>query len=138
MVAKRTETHKAVIVEQVPVVLWRQARARAALEGSTMRRVIVELLTEYVRPNGKPKGSKNKLTRERVEQELRYLALSDPLALFDRVAKGQRTFQLREIHAMSEEMRRCIASVKVKTENLTAGDGAQDTTVEVRLWDKTK
>ncbi len=87
---------------------------------------------------GRPKGSKNKLTRERVEQELRYLALSDPIELFDRTAKGQRTFKLKEIHAMSVEMRRCIASVKVKTENLTAGDGSQDTTVEVRLWDKTK
>ena len=87
---------------------------------------------------GRPKGSKNKLTRERVEQELRFIALSDPIALFDRSAKGQRTFTLKDIHDMSEEMRRCIASVKVKTENLTAGDDSQDTTVEVRLWDKTK
>jgi len=87
---------------------------------------------------GRTPGSKNKLTRERVEQELRYIALSDPIRLFDRTAKGQRTFTLREIHAMPEEMRRCIASVKVRTENLTAGDDAQDTTVEVRLWDKTK
>lgn len=87
---------------------------------------------------GRPKGSKNKLTRERIEQELRYIALSDPIALFDRVAKGRRDFALREIHEMSEDMRRCIASVKVKTENLTAGDKAQDTTVEVKLWDKTK
>lgn len=87
---------------------------------------------------GRPKGSKNKLTRARVEQELRYIALSDPIALFDRVAKGKREFKLREIQAMSSEMRRAIASVKVKTENLAAGDGVQDTTVEVRLWDKTK
>ncbi len=87
---------------------------------------------------GRRKGSKNYLSRERVELELRHIAFSDPIALFDRVAKGQRTFKLREIHAMSEEMRRCIASVKVKTENLTAGDGAQDTTVEIKLWDKTK
>jgi hypothetical protein len=87
---------------------------------------------------GRPKHSKNKLTRERVERELRYIALSDPIALFDRVAKGKREFRLREINAMSEDMRRCIASVKVKTENLTAGDGAQDTTVEIKLWEKTK
>lgn len=87
--------------------------------------------------HGRTKGAKSKLTRERVERELRYLALSDPIALFDRVAKGARTFKLREIHEMSEDMRRCIASVKVKTENLTAGDDAQDTTVEVRLWSKT-
>lgn len=88
--------------------------------------------------HGRPKGSKNKLTKERVERELRYIALSDPVLLFDRVAKGQRTFTLRDIHNMPEEMRRCIASVKVRTENLTAGDKAQDTTVEVRLWEKTK
>lgn len=88
--------------------------------------------------HGRTKGSKNKLTRERVEQELRFIALSDPIALFDRVAKGKRTFKLREIADMSEEMRRCIASVKVRTENLSAGDDEQDTTVEVKLWDKTK
>ena len=28
--------------------------------------------------------------------------------------------------------------MKVRTENLTAGDKAQDTTIEIRLWDKTK
>ncbi len=87
---------------------------------------------------GRPQGSKNKLTRERVEQELRFLAFSDPIALFERVHKGRRAFKLREIHAMSPDMRRAIASVKVKTENLTAGDKAQDTTVEVKLWEKTK
>jgi hypothetical protein len=87
---------------------------------------------------GRPKGSKNKLTKERVERELRYLALSNVAALFDRVAKGKRVFKLREVHAMPEEMQRCIASIKVRTENLTAGDGEQDTTVEVKLWDKTK
>lgn len=86
---------------------------------------------------GRAKGSKNKLTRERVELELRRLALSDPLALWEKT-KGRRTFTLREIHGMSEDMRRCIASIKVRTENLTAGDGQQDTTVEVKLWDKTK
>lgn len=87
---------------------------------------------------GRPVGSKNKLTRERVEQELRYIALSDPLALFEKAHGKQRVFTLRQIHAMPEEVRRCIASVKVRTENLTAGDGEQDTTVEIRLWDKTK
>lgn len=87
---------------------------------------------------GRPKGSHNKLNRTRIETELRYLALSDPLALFDRVAKGKRSFRLREIQEMSEGMRRCIASVKVRTENLTAGDDAQDTVVQVTLWDKVR
>ena len=87
---------------------------------------------------GRPKGSKNKLTRERVEQELRYLALSDPIALFEKAHGKARTFTLKQIHQMPEDVRRCIASIKVRTENLTAGDGEQDTTVEVKLWDKTK
>lgn len=82
---------------------------------------------------GRPKGSKNKLTRERVEQELARIALYDPLALF---GGGKLRFTLREIAEMSEDMRRCIASVKVKTENLTAGDKEQDTTVEIRLLPK--
>lgn len=87
---------------------------------------------------GRPKGSKNKLTKERVEQELRHLAFSDPLAMFIRTKKNARTWRLRAIDEMTPEMRRAIGSVKVKTENLTAGDGEQDTTVEVKLWDKTK
>lgn len=95
--------------------------------------------TAHLKPGpGRPKGSKNRLSRERIEQELKYLALSDPVKLFDRAAKGSRTFTLKQIHDMPEEMRRCIASVKVRTENLTAGDGSQDQTVEVKLWEKTK
>ena len=92
---------------------------------------------------GRPKGSKNKLTRERVEQELRVLALTNTAALsFERLkqpnGKLRTTFSLREVHAMPEDVQRCIASIKVRTENLTAGDGAQDTTVEIRWWDKVK
>ena len=92
---------------------------------------------------GRPKGSKNKLTRERVEQELRVLALTNTAALsFERLrgsdGKLRRTFTLKEVHAMPEEVQRCIASIKVRTENLTAGDGEQDTTVEIRWWDKVK
>jgi hypothetical protein len=45
---------------------------------------------------------------------------------------------LRNIDEMPEELRRCLGSVKVRTENLTAGDQKQDTTVEVRLLDKVK
>lgn len=87
---------------------------------------------------GRPKGSKNKLTREDVERELRYIALSDPLALFERAHGKKRTFTLRQIHDMPIEVRKCIASIKERVENLTPGDDAQDTTVEIRLWDKTK
>ena len=34
------------------------------------------------------------------------------------------------------DTRACIASVKVRTENLTSGDDAQDQTVEIKLWNK--
>jgi len=68
---------------------------------------------------------------------VRFLAFSDVAQLFDRVHKGSRTFTLRQIQDMPPEIRKCISSVKVKTENLTAGDGAQDTTVEIKLWSKT-
>ncbi len=85
---------------------------------------------------GRPKGRKNKLTVERVEEEIRRIALMDPLALFQRVHGRQRTFTLREIADMDPDIRACIASVKVKTENLTTGDRKQDLTVEIRLWNK--
>ena len=85
---------------------------------------------------GRPKGSKNKLTREMVENELRIVALTNTASLM--FGKGKRKFTLREIAEMPVEMQRCIAGVKVKTENLTPGDDAQDQTVEVKLWDKVK
>lgn len=84
---------------------------------------------------GRPKGARNKLTAARVEEELRRIALMDPIDLFVKF-KGRRTFTLREIHAMDPETRACIASVKVRTENLTSGDNAQDETVEIKLWNK--
>lgn len=87
--------------------------------------------------HGRPKGSKNKITRERWEQEVRAIALYDPLQMFERI-KGKRGWQLRNIEDMPEEVRRALGSVKVRTENLTAGDQAQDQTVEVRLLDKVR
>jgi len=88
--------------------------------------------------HGRTKGSKNKLTKERVEKELRHIAFSNCVDLFERAHKGRRVFRLRELTAMPEGVQRAIASMKVRRENLTAGDGARDTTVEVKLWDKTK
>lgn len=71
-----------------------------------------------------------------VENELRIVALTNTAAAM--FGNGKRKFTLREIGEMSEDMQRCIAGVKVKTENLTPGDNAQDQTVEVKLWDKVK
>lgn len=85
---------------------------------------------------GRPKGSKNKLTREMVENELRIVALTNTAAAM--FGSGKRKFTLREIAEMPEALQRCIAGVKVRTENLTPGDDAQDQTVEVKLWDKVK
>lgn len=87
---------------------------------------------------GRPVGSKNRLTRQRVEEELRRIALLDPRELFEHIHGNKRTFTLREIKAMPAEIAACIASIKVRTENLTAGDGQQDTTIEIKLWDKMK
>jgi hypothetical protein len=90
---------------------------------------------------GRPKGSKNKLTKERIEEEIRRIAFLDPARLFfgtderGRIRVKQR-YSLREIADMPVEVRACIASIKVKTENLEAGDGTQDETVEIRLWPK--
>lgn len=92
---------------------------------------------------GRPKGSKNKITRERWELEVRRIALIDVASVFERVkdpatGKVRRYFTLREVHAMDADTRACIASIKVRTENLTAGDKAQDETVEIKFWDKLK
>jgi hypothetical protein len=85
---------------------------------------------------GRQKGTKNKLTRQRVEEEIRRVALMDVGDLFERTHGKRRTFTLREVASMPPDIRACIASVKVRTENLTAGDNKQDQTVEIRLWNK--
>jgi len=90
---------------------------------------------------GRPKGSKDKVSAERIEEEIGRIALIDPITLFERfrdpvTGKHRRSFTLREIHNMDPETRACIASIKVRTENLTSGDDAQDQTVEIKLWNK--
>ena len=92
---------------------------------------------------GRPKGSKSRLSRVRIEEELRRIATLDPARLFFGVdarnrIRVKKRYTLREIADMPVEVRACIASVKVRTENLASGDGEQDETVEIRLWDKTK
>lgn len=86
---------------------------------------------------GRAKGVKNKLTAADVEYQYGCLIRFDPIRLFEKTGKGKtQRFRLRDIDRMDPETRACIASVKVRTENLTAGDGLQDQTVEIRLWNK--
>lgn len=92
---------------------------------------------------GRPKGSKNRLKREEIEREVRRLMLLDPVKVYERykdpaTGKLRRTFTLKEVHEMDPDTRACIASIKVRTENLKGGDGAQDETVEIRFWDKVR
>ena len=87
---------------------------------------------------GRPKGVKNKITRARVEQELRYVAFSRMGDFFVRTDKFSRLYRLRTMGELSEGAQRAMSSIKVRTENLAAGDDKQDSTVEIRLWDKVK
>jgi len=87
---------------------------------------------------GRTKGAKNRITREDWDQEVRYLAHSNLIDAFEAVHGNKRSFTLRELRAMPERIQKAIASVKVRTENLQPGDDAQDTTIEIKLWDKTR
>ncbi len=78
------------------------------------------------------------MTRDRWEKEVRCIALSNLVEAFTAIHGNKRSFTLKELRAMPEAMQRAISSVKVRTENLNPGDDAQDTTIEIRLWDKTK
>jgi phage terminase small subunit len=72
------------------------------------------------------------LNAARVLEELRRLGLSDVGLLFDEHGR------LKPLQDIPLEVRVCIASIKTTKKNLTAGDGAQEDVVEVKLWDKPK
>jgi len=72
------------------------------------------------------------LTRERVLNEIRRLAFSDPGELFNE------TGELADIRTLSADVRATIASVKVLKTNLVSGDGVRERLHEVKQWDKTK
>jgi hypothetical protein len=44
---------KAYLLRDVPLFVWRQAKARAILEGKSIRAVLIALLTEYGRGKAK-------------------------------------------------------------------------------------
>src|SRR5262249_20919153 len=76
--------------------------------------------------------------RDQWEREIQYLAFSNLIDAFEYIHGNRRRFTLKELRAMPERIQRAICSIKVRTENLTPGDDAQDTTIEIKLWDKTK
>lgn len=86
---------------------------------------------------GRTKGSKNRVTLERVETEIRRLAFFDPRALIAKVGKGKAaTFTLKEMAQLPDDVAACIASFDVVTDNITVGDKRQDTVIRVRWYDK--
>ena len=85
---------------------------------------------------GRPKGSKNRMTIARMEREYHDIAVSRLAKCFEGIHGNAKISRIRDIKNMPEEMQAAIASIKIRTENLTGGDGQQDTTVEIKLWDK--
>ncbi len=74
----------------------------------------------------------NGLTPARVLEEVRRLAFAD---LSEAFAEDGTLKPLRQI---PKELRAAISSVKTLKTNLTSGDGAQEVTREIKLWDKAK
>jgi hypothetical protein len=90
------------------------------------------------RRGGRQKGSKNKLTVERVEEEIRRIAFFDPARLFAKVGYGKAaTYTLQEFAGLPPDVRAAIACFDVVIRNLPA-DGARATIVNVRWYNKVK
>ncbi len=83
------------------------------------------------REAGKARALKEaEITAERTMREIGRVGFSDIGQLFD--AQGT----LRQMKALPASVRASVASVKTLKTNLVSGDGAQETTREVKLWDK--
>jgi hypothetical protein len=89
---------------------------------------------------GRPKGSKNKITREWVEQHLRQRVDFDPVAaLFTRHGKGPgAVWTVRELAALSEAERMCLESVDIVKGNVDQSDHSLETVIKVRWYPKDK
>jgi phage terminase small subunit len=74
--------------------------------------------------------SKRVMTAEEVLEEQSRIGTSDIGALYDEHGN------LRPIHTLSADVRRCIASTKTVIRNIAGGDGHTDTVVEVKFWPK--
>ncbi len=96
---------------------------------------------------GRPKGAKSlknrardagktralklaEITAERVMLEIARVGVSDIGVLFDESSK------LRPVKDLPPDARAAVASIKTLKTNVVSGDGQQEETREVKLWDK--
>jgi hypothetical protein len=89
---------------------------------------------------GRPKGSKNKITREWVEKHLRDRVEFDPVkALLQRVGKGHdAVWTLRDLVNLSPAERMCIESWDIVKGNVDQSDHLLETVIKVRWYAKDK
>lgn len=83
------------------------------------------------RAAGKARALKQaEITAERTMREIALQAFSRIGVIFDEQG------QLRDLQTAPDDVQAIIASAKTLKTNVVSGDGKQETTREVRLWDK--
>ena len=88
---------------------------------------------------GRPKGSKNKITREWVEQHLRWRVDFDPTVFAEKMGKGRDpVWTLKEISHFPKHVAMCIESYDVVLGNRDKSDGALETVMKIRWYPKDK
>ena len=90
--------------------------------------------------HGRPKGSKNVITKEWVEKHLRWRVEFDPIAaLFTRHGKGAgAVWTLRELGALPESERMCLESYDIVKGNVDRSDDSLETVIKPRWYPKDK
>jgi hypothetical protein len=89
---------------------------------------------------GRPKGSKNRITRDWVENHLRWRVDFDPVAaLIERHGKGKdATWTLRDLAKLTPRERMCLESYDVVKGNVDQSDDALETVIKPRWYPKDK
>jgi hypothetical protein len=89
---------------------------------------------------GRPKGAKNKITREWVEQHLRQRVDFDPVAaLLERVGKGRAAiWTLRDLATLTPAERMNLESFDAVKGNVDQSDHSLETVIKVRWYPKDK
>ena len=81
---------------------------------------------------GRAKALKrSELTADKIIEEIRRLAFSDPRRLYDPVTK-----KLKHVLDLDDEAAAAVYSPDTKIRNLAAGDGVQDTIEAIKTWPK--